>query len=78
MSYASLIAENTGTTDAATVALIEELMRADRPALDALTHSEFIAAIGQACADAAELAATGMLVYYCHALGLAVPSPWTA
>jgi hypothetical protein len=78
MSYANLISAQTGSTDPATVELIEELMRADRTALDDLTPAEFAAAVIDAVADAAELEAAGMLTGYCRALGIAVPAGVTA
>lgn len=73
MSYADLIAEIAGTTEPAAVALIEELMRSERPALDSLTAAEFAAAVRDAVYDAAEMEAGGWLPSYCEALGLAVP-----
>jgi len=74
-AYAKLIAEITGTGDPATLALIEQLMRASRPGLDSLSPARFRAAVREAAGDAAELAREGMLAYYCDALGLAVPVP---
>jgi hypothetical protein len=75
MTYAALIAETTGTTDPATVTLVEELMRSERTALDGLSPAEFTAAVGQALTDAAALARAGLLASYCDALGIAVPAP---
>ena len=73
-SYAKLIGEAIGTTDPATLALVEELMRADRTALDGLTRPAFIRAARDTYADAAMLAAAGELGMYCEALGLTTPT----
>jgi hypothetical protein len=72
--YAKLIAQATGTNDPATLALIEELMRADRGTLDNLTPAQFRAAIAEALADAQALQDAGQLVMWCEAYGLAVPA----
>lgn len=73
-AYAKRIATRTGTDDQATIALIEELMRAERPALDDLTPAEFDAAIIGALADAQDLHDAGQLAAWCAAYGLAVPA----
>jgi hypothetical protein len=72
--YASKIAQRLGTDDAATVALVEELMRSDRTALNGLTPAEFDAAIIEAMADAQDLQDAGQLAAWCAAYGLAVPA----
>jgi hypothetical protein len=72
--YAKMIAEKTGTEDAATLALIEELMRGDHPTLDGLSHAEFDAAIVQALVDARDLQDAGQLAMWCKAFGLEVPA----
>jgi hypothetical protein len=73
--YAQSIADATGTTDPATLALIEQLMRDDNGGvLDSLTPADFDAAIPVAIAGAAELAAFGLLAGYCDAMRLAVPA----
>lgn len=72
--YANLIASKTGTDDPATLALIEELMRADRTSLDDLTPAEFVTAIVEALADAQDLQDAGQLAAWCEAYGLAVPA----
>jgi uncharacterized ParB-like nuclease family protein len=72
--YQAMIAEMTGITDPAMVALAEELMRVEHPTLDALTRAEFGALAAQAVAGATELADAGLLVMFCNSLGLAVPA----
>jgi hypothetical protein len=59
--YQALIAETAGTTDPAAVAFIEELMRTERPTLDALTQPECDALVVSAIPAVAELAAAGQL-----------------
>jgi len=77
MPYAMLISQATGETDPSTIAVIEDLMRADRTALDALTVGEFAATAREALAELTALHAGGALVHYCAALGIAVPA-WAA
>jgi hypothetical protein len=74
--YQKLIAETARTEDPATLALLEELMRTWSPTLDGLTRPRFDALVAEATAAAAELAATGELIMFCQATGLAVPANW--
>ena len=65
MSYMDLISEQIEDpyrTDPATLALVEELMRADRTSLDGLSRAEFARAAREAAAEAAELHAAGRLL----------------
>jgi hypothetical protein len=70
--YSKLIAAQTGA-DETTAALVEELMRSDRTALDGLSVPEFTAAAHRALREAIEMAAAGMLRGWCKAMGLAAP-----
>ena len=71
--YQQMIAEDTGTTDQAAVALAEEIMRCDRPTLDALTRPAFRRLARQSMAAAREMAAAGELDEFCRVFSLAVP-----
>lgn len=75
MTYAQSIAEAIGTADAATVALVEDLMRINRTALDHLTAADFAIEARNARDDIEGLRAIGQLDDYCKAMGLAVPAP---
>ena len=72
--YATLIASAVNTTDPATVAVVEELMRTDRTALDGLSNAQFNRAARTAFADMVLLASAGALAEYCEAFDLAVPA----
>jgi hypothetical protein len=72
--YAQLIANTIGTSDGATLKLVEELMRCDRPTLDALTRPQFRRLAREGMAAARELARTGELAGFCAALAIAVPT----
>lgn len=71
--YAGTIAEMIGTEDAATLALVERVMRDDCPTLDHLTRGEFAGLVAYALAGCAEMAEAGFLAFYCRANLLAVP-----
>jgi hypothetical protein len=73
VSYATLIAELTGSTDPADIALTEQLMRDERTSLDYLTRDEFAAAVTEAQTAAGVLFVTGDLEMYCSAFELALP-----
>jgi hypothetical protein len=73
MYYRKLIASRIGTSDTATVGLVEELMRAEHGTLDHLTPAEFTDAIAAALVEARDLAATGQLGAWCTALDIPVP-----
>lgn len=75
--YKEAIAASVGTTDLATLALIEDLMRAERTGLDGLSREQFRTAARRAMADAQLMAAAGELRGYCEALGLALPMRFT-
>lgn len=72
--YDTLIAEAIGTTDPATVAVVEEVMRVERPALDALSLAQFNRAARTAYADVVLMAAADQLAFYCEALQIETPS----
>jgi hypothetical protein len=72
--YASLIGNAIGTTDPATAAVVEDLMRTNRTGLDDLDPAQFARLARTAYADVALLAAAGELGTYCDALGLETPS----
>jgi hypothetical protein len=71
--YRTLIAEAIGTSDPARTALVEEIMRTNRTALDHLSAAQLTKAARLAYADMLLMAAAGMLPFYCQTLGLAVP-----
>jgi hypothetical protein len=76
--YAKLISEMTGSTDDATLALIEELMRSERTALDYLSPGQFRRAAFDAVTDMREMHEAGTLAGYCKALGLTIPAALAA
>ncbi len=72
--YATLIASAINTADPAVVAVVEELMRTDRTALDGLSLAQFNREARTAFADMVLLAAAGALTEYCEAFELDVPA----
>jgi hypothetical protein len=73
---AKLIAEAIETADTDTIALVEELMRADRTGLDSLSPAEFRTAAREASLEALLMHNEGILAAWCDALALAMPA-WT-
>lgn len=74
MTYQQAIAEAIETTDSATVALVEDLMRTEAGTLDALSPKRFATLARRSAADVAMLHREGALPDYCSALGLTVPA----
>lgn len=74
LGYQELIGAAVDTTDIATIKVVEDIMRAERTALDGLSPAQFTRAARTAYADVIALAGAGHLVEYCEALGLDVPA----
>lgn len=72
--YGTLIGKAIGSTDEATVALVEELMRGEVGPLDGLSAAGFVKLAQQSHRDIAELRGAGYLVSFCDAYGLQVPA----
>lgn len=71
--YQTQIAQTAGTTDPATINIIETLMRNEHGTLDALTPGQFTRAVMDAIALAAMLEQDHMLTSWCDGHGLALP-----
>jgi hypothetical protein len=72
--YATLISTATGTTDPATVALIELFMRINRSGLDDLDKRQFNRMAREAHHDILALHHEGVLVEICEGYDVAVPA----
>lgn len=71
--YTAAISNSIGRTDTESLALVEELMRVNRTALDHLSSSELAAIAREAFEDARLMDELDMLASYCQMLGLGIP-----